>query len=177
MASTSYSTAQESASTSGRSYDVFINHRGPDVKHTLAAKIYKMLTSDMGLRVFLDDKEFELGDNLATELDSAIKSSSLHIAIFSENYAQSRWCLDELTLMRRTGAKIVPIFYRVKPEDVRYAKGTYAAAFEQHEEKRRYTPEKIQEWKDALFNVSNNIGHIVNNEGCESVVLLFLLFL
>ncbi|GLJ27323.1 hypothetical protein SUGI_0536190 [Cryptomeria japonica] len=100
-----------------------------------------------------------------------MKTASLHIAIFSENYAQSRWCLDELSFMCKTGTKIVPIFYHVKPEDVRYAKGVYAAAFERHKENGRYTSKKLQEWKDALSSVSNNIGHIVNNKEDENMLL------
>ncbi|XP_057828280.2 disease resistance protein Roq1-like [Cryptomeria japonica] len=130
-----------------------------------------MLTSGMGLNVFLDSEELELGDHFPTEIEAAIKSASLHIAIFSENYSQSRWCLEELSFMCRTGTKIVPIFYHVKPEDVRYAKGVYAAAFERHKKKGRYTLEKLQEWKDALFTVSNNIGHIVNDKKDEEMLL------
>lgn len=128
-----------SASTSGRSYDVFINHRGPDVKHTLSTTLYKILTSGMGLNIFLHSEELELGDKLPTNLEEAIKSALLHIAIFSENYAQSRWCLDELLFMCRTCSKIVLIFYHMKPEDVQYEKRVYAASFEQHKENGRYT--------------------------------------
>ncbi|XP_059076797.1 disease resistance protein RPV1-like [Cryptomeria japonica] len=160
-----------STSTSGRSYDVFINHRGVDVKHTLATTLYKMLTNGMGLRVFLDSEELELGDSLPKELIEAMKSASLHIAIFSKNYAQSRWCLDELSFMFRTGTKIIPIFYYIDIGDVRYAKGVYAKAFDLHEKKGRYTSEKLQEWKDALFNVSHNIAHIVNSKEDEDMLL------
>ncbi|XP_057847159.2 toll/interleukin-1 receptor-like protein [Cryptomeria japonica] len=123
-----------SASTSGRStdrklpYDVFINHRGPDVKHTLAATLYKTLTG-MGLRVFLDKEELELGDFPPAEIEEAMRSASLHIAILSQNYAQSPWCLAELSFILKTGIPIIPVFYHVEPADIRYATGVYAGAF------------------------------------------------
>ena len=93
-----------------------------------------------------------------------MQNASLHLATFSENYAQSPWCLAELSFMLKSGAPIVPVFYHVQPDDVRYAKGVYAKAFSRHEEKGRYTSEKLQEWKNALHNVSINIGHIVDNK-------------
>ncbi|GLJ27317.1 hypothetical protein SUGI_0536120 [Cryptomeria japonica] len=160
-----------SASTSGRSYDVFINHQGPDVKHTLATFLYRMLTNGMGLRVFLDSEELELGDSLPTELQEAMRSASLHIALFSKKYAESRWCLDELSFMFRTGTSIGPIFYYIDIGDVQYAKGGYAEAFELHQKKGRYDSEKIEEWKYTLFNVSHNIGYVVNKKEDEDMLL------
>ncbi|GLJ27314.1 hypothetical protein SUGI_0536070 [Cryptomeria japonica] len=159
-----------STSASGRSYDVFINHRGSDVKKTLATTLYKMLTNGMGLSAFLDSEELQLGDSLPTELKEAMKSASLHIAIFSKKYAESRWCLDELSFMFRTGTRIVPIFYYIDIGDVRYAKGVYAEAFDSHQIKGRYSSEKVKEWKDALFNVSHNIGYSVNSKEDEDML-------
>ncbi|GLJ27313.1 hypothetical protein SUGI_0536060 [Cryptomeria japonica] len=100
-----------------------------------------------------------------------MKSASLHIAIFSKKYAESRWCLDELSFMFRTGTRIVPIFYYIDIGDVRYAKGVYAEAFDLHKKKGRYSSEKLKEWKNALFNVSHNIGYIVNSKEDEELLL------
>ncbi|GLJ33817.1 hypothetical protein SUGI_0679920 [Cryptomeria japonica] len=116
-------------------------------------------------------KELELGDCLPKEIEDAMQNASLHLAIFSENYAQSPWCLAELSFMLKSGAPIVPVFYHVKPDDVRYAKGVYAKAFSRHEEKGRYTSEKLQEWKNALQNVSYNVGHIVSDKDDEGRLL------
>ncbi|XP_059064101.1 TMV resistance protein N-like [Cryptomeria japonica] len=165
-----------SASTSSRSrdrklsYDVFINHRGPDVKRTLAATLYKTLTG-MGLRIFLDREELELDDFLTAEIEDAMRSVSLHIAVVSQNYAQSPWCLVELSFMLKTGIPIIPIFYHVEPADVRYATGIYAEAFSRYTGKGRYTLEKIKEWKDALNNVSYNVGGIIHNEDDKGSLL------
>ncbi|GLJ29009.1 hypothetical protein SUGI_0572520 [Cryptomeria japonica] len=100
-----------------------------------------------------------------------MSSALLHIAIFSKNYAQSSWCLAELSFMLKTGTQIVPVFYHVQPDDVRYAKGVYAEAFFRHTKKGRYTLEKLQEWKNALNNVSYNVGGIIHNDDDEGALL------
>ncbi|GLJ36539.1 hypothetical protein SUGI_0734160 [Cryptomeria japonica] len=162
------------ASTSGRHtkppYDVFINHRGPDVKHTLAAALYKTLTG-IRLRVFLDSEELQLGSFLPREIEEAMRSASLHLVIFSQNYAQSPWCLAELSFMLKTGVQIIPIFYYIQPDEVRYAKGVYAEALDRHKKKGRYSLRKLEEWKNALNNVSYNVGHIISNKDDEESLL------
>ncbi|GLJ33420.1 hypothetical protein SUGI_0672590 [Cryptomeria japonica] len=154
-------------------YDVFINHRGPDVKQTLASSIYNIL-DNMGVTAFLDSEELEYGDFLPTTLQAAMRSALLHVAIFSPNYAKSAWCLAELSFMLKTGAKILPIFYNVNPTDLRWVaqgKGVYVDAFLQYENKRRYSPEKLAEWKKALHDVSFYTGGIIDNNDDEARVL------
>ncbi|GLJ38069.1 hypothetical protein SUGI_0775000 [Cryptomeria japonica] len=149
-------------------YDVFINHRGPDVKDTLARSIYNIL-KEIEVTAFLDSEESKYGDFLPTTLEAAMCSASIHIAIFSKNYAKSPWCLAELHFMLKTGAKIIPVFYHVEPNDVRYiaqGKGHYVDAFEQYEMKGRYSPKRLQEWKMALSNASFYTGQIIKyNDG------------
>ncbi|GLJ44460.1 hypothetical protein SUGI_0932860 [Cryptomeria japonica] len=155
------------------SFDVFINHRGPDVKHKLAGSIYNIL-NDMEITVFLDSKELEYGDFMPTTLEAAMRGASLHIAIFSKRYAESPWCLEELFFMLKTGAKIIPVFYYVEPTDLRYVaqrKGIYVDAFKKHEKKRRYSPEKLREWKKALYDVSFYTGEIIRNNNDEMRLL------
>ncbi|GLJ52808.1 hypothetical protein SUGI_1125010 [Cryptomeria japonica] len=53
------------------SYDVFINHRGPDLKKTLATRIYGIF-DNMKVPAFLDSEELKYGDFLPTTLEAAI---------------------------------------------------------------------------------------------------------
>lgn len=99
-------------------YDVFINHRGSDVKNTFASHLYRRLVLH-GFRVFLDKQELQEGDSLTSQIQGAIRTASVQIAVFSPNYAGSSWCLDELLLILKTGATIIPVFYNVKPSDLR----------------------------------------------------------
>ncbi|GLJ11110.1 hypothetical protein SUGI_0143240 [Cryptomeria japonica] len=128
----------------------------------------------MGFHVFLDLEALEPGDSFPSELQHAIASANLHIAIFSPNYAQSPWCLAELSFMLKSGKKIIPIFYHVEPSDLRYVdqgKGKYASAFSEHEEKRRYTQERLDVWKRALCDSSFLHGYTVSDNKDEATVL------
>ncbi|XP_059072403.1 probable 2' cyclic ADP-D-ribose synthase BdTIR [Cryptomeria japonica] len=148
----------------GVSYEVFISHRGPDTKETLAASIYHALKL-MGLQVFLDKPEFELGNSIPSKILEAICTSFLHVAILSPGYAESTWCLEELSLMLKTGQTIIPVFYNVNPSDIHWiSKEPFAEAFCKHEATKRYSPEKVKDWKSALQQVSYLIGPIVNSE-------------
>ncbi|GLJ33562.1 hypothetical protein SUGI_0674860 [Cryptomeria japonica] len=79
----SYHGIAPSASTSASTFmqklcdDVYINHRGPDVKVTLAISIYNILNS-LNVKAFLDSEEFEDGDFIPTTLEAAMKSALVH---------------------------------------------------------------------------------------------------
>lgn len=154
----------------GKQYEVFINHRGADVKKTLASHVYHRLAS-CGYEVFLDKPEIEPGD-IRWQINGAIATARAHIAIFSPGYAESEWCLDELVQMLDTGVPILPVFYSVKPADLRRTSGKdgiydrflryvgwtgnnggYAEALQIHESK-NVNPERIAEWRRALSKLS-----------------------
>ncbi|XP_059065776.1 TMV resistance protein N-like [Cryptomeria japonica] len=166
--------ASSSTSASNKvRYEVFINHRGVDTKHTLATSIYNALNG-IGLKVFLDEKELELGNFITAEIEEAMRTSLIHIAIFSPRYAESPWCLAELSYMLKTGTTIIPVFYDVEPSDLRYLKGPFGAAFEEHENKKRkrYAPEKLEEWKEALSNISLRHGQVLKGKSDDGGKLL-----
>ncbi|KAH9292473.1 hypothetical protein KI387_042343, partial [Taxus chinensis] len=160
------------AAVSSRLYDVFINDRGPDVKHALADLLYDSLKSTE-CRVFHDHRELELGDFFPSTIRNAIQSACVQIAIFSPTYADSPWCLAELALMLETNAVFIPVFYHVEPSDVRYPrKRIYAAAFHRHEEKKdtstRLTSGK-QPFIKLHFQVATDVWKLVRD--IRSVVL------
>lgn len=192
MASSSKSasaSASASASTAdGNTYyafDVFLNNRGSDGK-TFASHLYDRLT-DHGLRVFLDREEMEKGDELTPQINGAIKASSVSIAIFSPQYCESSWCLNELLLMleckRTKGSTILPIFFHVEPSVLRWTegeKGVYGEALSSLQNKKnsdsqpRYDPEIIRKWKKALHDVAEISGYELDGKsynGEESKLL------
>ncbi|XP_059075657.1 disease resistance protein Roq1 isoform X2 [Cryptomeria japonica] len=146
------------SSLTAKQFDVFINHRGPDSKTTLAQQLYDSL-QEAGIRAYLDAPETELGDPISSAIRNAISSAAVHIAILSPQYAESPWCLAELALMFQTKARIIPLFYDVQPSDFRYIKNGVAEAFSKHEEKGRYPTHDIQQWKECLQNVSSIKGY------------------
>jgi hypothetical protein len=168
----SSSTASSSASTSCAHYQVFINHRGPDVKNGFASHLYRRLR-DRGLSVFLDREELKEGQNISSQIEDAIRDADVHVAIFSPTYAKSNWCLDELVLMKNSRAIILPVFYKVDPSVVRRTvkEGAYAEALQQLEkktthdsetgkEKPRYDSHTIQNWRNALSYVADLSGFV-----------------
>lgn len=143
---------------SGLQFDVFINHRGTDVKNNLASIIYHQLKNkDPTLRVFLDKNEIPYGFDFELAIETAIQTSSVHIAIFSERYAESKWCLHELDLIIKSKRKLIPIFCDVDPAALRrIEKGCYQKAFEKH--RGREPLEKTKRWEDALARAANLQG-------------------
>lgn len=75
-------------------------------------------------------------------------------------YGESRWCLDELrTIMEQAEREelvVIPIFYKVRPEEVRKQKGEFGQKFWRLTEE--YSCEKIEKWQASLKAVSNKIG-------------------
>jgi hypothetical protein len=117
----------------------------------------------------LDQPELQQGDYLTPQIEGAIESASVHVAIFSSGYAESTWCLKELVLMLESNSPIIPVFYHVKPAELRWAQGGYARALRElekkkasdpqtREEKLRYDSSMIENWRDALFKVAGISG-------------------
>ena len=76
-------------------YDVFLSFRGEDTRRIFTCHLYNALRRK-NINTFIDDEAIERGDKLSTTLLAAIEEAKLSIVILSENYASSRWCLDEL---------------------------------------------------------------------------------
>ncbi|KAF3680653.1 hypothetical protein FXO38_02164 [Capsicum annuum] len=85
-------------------------------------KALKRKLKDMGISVFKDDVKLERGKHISAELLKAIEESRIAIIIFSEDYASSTWCLEELaTIMECVDQKeqtAYPVFYNVEPSDL-----------------------------------------------------------
>jgi hypothetical protein len=156
----SSSTASCSASISYVHYDIFISHCGQDAG-IFATTLRSRLLS-RGLHVFLDELEFKSEEEVTSQMKAAISLASVQIVILSPNYAQWKWCLDALIHMTNLEGTTFPVFYKVKPSEVRWTgkdnDGPYALWMHYHEEKERHDSETIQNWRDVLFRVSNLSG-------------------
>ena len=135
------------------------------MKKTFASHLYRRLIS-YGLRVFLDYQELQEGEDLTCQIKGAIRTASIHVAIFSPTYADSNWCLDELVFMLESGAPIILVFHNVKPVDLRWTQGegVYAESLRNLEKKRaydsqpRYNSETIEIWRSALSRAADISG-------------------
>uniref|UniRef100_A0A6N2LI66 TIR domain-containing protein n=1 Tax=Salix viminalis TaxID=40686 RepID=A0A6N2LI66_SALVM len=124
-----------------------------------------------------DDNELPRGEEISLQLLRAIKGSRISVVVFSRNYASSRWCLDELVKIIECRQKIhqvvLPIFYDTDPSDVRKQTGSYAKAFDEHEEHFKEEMKKVNRWIEALAQAANLSGWGLNNEtnGYEAELL------
>ncbi|KAG0575964.1 hypothetical protein KC19_5G044200 [Ceratodon purpureus] len=133
-------------------YDVFLNHRGPDVKGGFVAHLHDALHS-AGLNPFLDKTSLVKGNPAFKSIDAALEVAKVHIAVVSRGYAESKHCLSELAAMMRSGKPVIPVLYNVEPAELRRVeKGPFAAAFKKH--KSREPLETVQEWADALCKLA-----------------------
>lgn len=164
----------QESSSSTYNYDVFLSFRGTDTRYNFTDHLHKALMNST-IDTFFDDAEIQIGEDLKPELESAIKSSRASIIVLSKNYASSSWCLDELALImdqRRTSKHIVfPIFYHIKPTDVRKQQSSFGDAMANHKkkmdaetnaEKKTRWAHKMEKWQKALAEVANLKGEEAN---------------
>ena len=151
-----------SSSTHRRSYDVFLSFRGKDTRNGFTGHLYKALC-DNDMYTFNDDNDLQRGEKISEELLKTIERSMISIVVFSENYAESQWCLDELVKIlqcRTNGQLVLPVFYKVDPSKVREQKGNFAAVFTELEKKFN---NKVQSWRTALREAANLSGWHYDN--------------
>ncbi|WJZ87725.1 hypothetical protein VitviT2T_007086, partial [Vitis vinifera] len=124
-----------------------------------------------GIHTFRDDDSLKRGEEIAPELLKAIEESRFSLIVFSENYAGSRWCLDELVKImeckKEMKQTVVPIFYHVDPSHVRNQTGRFGEAFSYYKEDTEEMKEKVRSWRSALTEAANTSGEHVK-DGFES---------
>ncbi|XP_048134032.1 disease resistance protein L6-like [Rhodamnia argentea] len=151
--------ASSLTSTGSNNYDVFLSFGGEDTRKTFVDHLYKGLDG-AGIYAFRDDNELREGENIGPSLLQAIKNSKISIPVLSQNYARSKWCLQELVQMiesmKSDGQVVLPVFYGVEPADVRYQKRSFGETFSHFS--RKYSEEDVGKWKQALEDVGSLKG-------------------
>ncbi|XP_044477873.1 disease resistance protein RUN1-like [Mangifera indica] len=113
-------------------YDVFLSFRGKDTRNNFTSRLDAALRRKM-IQTFIDDG-LERREEISPSLLEAIERSMISVVVLSENYASSRWCLEELAKIldckKRFGQMVIPIFYHVDPSHVRNQTGAFGKAFD-----------------------------------------------
>ncbi|KAM7490018.1 hypothetical protein LguiA_032939 [Lonicera macranthoides] len=144
-------------------YDVFLSYRREDTSKTITDHLYDALTRAK-IRTCRDDNyQVQRGREFSFELLKAIEESRISIVIFLENYASSRWCLNELVkileCMKTRGQLVLPLFYNVDPSDVRKRKRSFGEAFMEHEGfSGDGFEDQVQRWRRELTETANLSG-------------------
>ncbi|XP_050242984.1 TMV resistance protein N-like isoform X6 [Quercus robur] len=148
-----------SSSTRQWDYDVFLSFRGEDTRNGFTGHLYHDLC-DKGIKTFIDN-DLQRGEEISGELLKTIRSSRISIIIFSQNYAFSTWCLDELVEIlncKQNGQLVLPVFYKVNPSEVRHQKGSFKVAPAKQKNKFKNDKEKVQRWRAALREAASLSG-------------------
>lgn len=139
-------------------HNVFLSFRGEDTRYSITKQLHRALV-DAGVPTFKDDVNLHKGNEIASELLRAVQMSRIAIIVFSKNYADSGWCLDELVKIieckNEAGQVVLPVFYDVDPSDVRGQMGSFGDAFRMHRESGRWGQDKIDAWKAALTDAAS----------------------
>ncbi|XP_039155544.1 TMV resistance protein N [Eucalyptus grandis] len=159
-----------SASIHQWKYDAFVSFRGEDIRKNFAGHLFHALRQ-AGIYYFRENDNSETGIIIETKQLDAIRRSRVALVVFTTNYADSRWCLNELVEIlecnRRfkdhQGHVVLPIFYDVEPRDVRKQSGPFGDGLGRC--LATHTDDLlVQKWRDALKEAGNLSGRHLNND-------------
>ncbi|CAJ1971312.1 unnamed protein product [Sphenostylis stenocarpa] len=143
-------------------YDVFLSFRDEDTSsHTFIKHLCKELLRK-GIYTYFDDKH--------VRVTNPIEESKILIIVFSEHYASSTRCLDELVKIlestKRDKKQVVfPIFYFVDPSDVRHQRNSYGKHMMAHQNEFGKDSQKVKDWRSALATACNLPGEAIYTAG------------
>ncbi|PWA55184.1 toll/interleukin-1 receptor (TIR) domain-containing protein [Artemisia annua] len=161
-------------------HDIFLSFRGKDTRMNFVDHLSTRLV-EQGIHTYKDDETLSRGESITPTLLKAIRESRMAVIVFSENYADSSWCLDELRYIMECMDErgkimavivfsenyadsswcldelryIMPIFYHVDPSHVRKQEGKYGEAFIKHQLENK---NKVDSWRKALVDAGNLAG-------------------
>ncbi|XP_070662426.1 disease resistance protein RPV1-like [Malus domestica] len=173
-------THEASSSSSSKSklwnYDVFLSFSGVDTRNGFTGHLHAALT-DRGYQAYIDEDDLKRGEEIPKELLQAIEESKTSIIVFSERYADSSWCLNELVKIMecrdKLGRHVLPIFYHIDPSHVRKQNGVLAQAFQKHkndiseekdDKKREEKRERVEQWIKALTEAAKSAEEFQKHE-------------
>lgn len=136
---------------------VFLSFK-EETRNNFTCFLYEALKAQ-GFVAFMDKSDINIGDEVDLIIKEGIRNSMSAIIVFSQNYAYSTWCLDELVLIleRKKNSRyfIMPIFYEVEIRDIKHQLGNYGLALEKHTVKHNH---KVEKWRKALVEAGNIFG-------------------
>ncbi|KAM5552739.1 disease resistance protein RPV1-like [Rosa sericea] len=159
MASLTNEAASSSTDQKHYTYEVFLSFRGEDTRFNFTDHLYTALCQ-RGIETFRDADKLRRGEEISAALLKAIEESRVTIIVFSQNYASSRWCLDELVKIlecrKSKGQEVISVFYKVDPSHVRHQTGAFGDAFATLDQFKY--KDSMDKWREALSDAANLSG-------------------
>lgn len=135
---------------------VFINFRGADLRNSFISHLEKAL-EESGINFFIDN-HLVPSERIET-LFKHIEESKIALAVFSEHYTKSKWCLNELVKIMENvdenKLRVIPIFFDVTVDDVKHQKGEFGRNLygDSHPDR-----SNMPKWEKALTSVTAILG-------------------
>ncbi|MCY3979031.1 MAG: toll/interleukin-1 receptor domain-containing protein [Chloroflexi bacterium] len=112
-------------------FDVFISHASEDKDDV--ARPLALLLQERGLRVWYDEFEFRIGDNLIAKLNAGIDDSRSGILILSNDFFGKNWTEHELNRLENLAVTdnrvLFPIWHKITEAEVRGYRASLADIF------------------------------------------------
>ena len=109
-------------------YDLFISHAAED-KDQVARPLAHSLT-ERGLKVWYDETELRIGDNLRERIDEGIRESRFAVVILSPAFFAKRWTRYELDgivqLVVNENHALLPVWHDITIQEIRRQSATLA---------------------------------------------------
>lgn len=109
-------------------YDVFLSHASED-KDDIARPLALALQR-RGLKVWFDEFELRIGDNLIAKLNAGINSSRFGILVLSKNFFGKNWTEYELNTLESMAVTeeyiLFPIWHNISVEELRAYRASLA---------------------------------------------------
>ncbi|KAJ6952667.1 disease resistance protein RPV1-like [Populus alba x Populus x berolinensis] len=158
------------AQPQGIKCDVVLSFRGEETRVGFTSHLHAALKRKQIL-TFEDDQHVR-GDEIPESLLRTIEEAKLSVIVFSENYASSKRCLEELAKIfergKNNGHIVIPVFYKVDPSHVRNQTGSFGDAFARLIRNKALTLEVVQSFRNALTDAANLSGWSLGNSELES---------
>lgn len=170
MSSFTYSSDSDSDSDCGFSkrkiYDVYLSFCDEDSR-SFALGIYTALTSQPGVVVFWDDQWFGSQDRSSKQPSDSdlnvIQDCEIAVILFSKNYINSRWCLQELEKItqccRRTTDALIVLPVLLYPPHLSLQREIFGDSFQDfvdrilmEDETSSKDEDKFMTWVAAISN-------------------------
>jgi len=131
-----------------RDFDVFICHRG-SVKTSIAIPLHRLLTK-FGCKPFLDCFDIPFTDDNVSYMASSIRRSKIILVIFSPDFCDSRWTMNELAYSIKLQKPILIMCHEIEIDDM-------------PKDLKRYSMMKVTKgmgdgyWEDYILPVMKNL--------------------
>ena len=131
--------------------DVFVSHRGPDVKRELVSHIVDRLQR-VGITVFVD-YNLEKGCLSWPTILAHLRGAKRVLLVLTPHFEESPWCLEEVRVMAERLEAVLPIYVDREPGSIN--EGSLQHAFDKFRKDRPDADGAIvQQWLAALESVS-----------------------